>query len=77
MDWILKSNTLRGTWLIDKLRLPNPTKSIKEREQYIKYVFPIAVFLVASPYSIIYGFNVWLLPLCLELYGGKFCSYIV
>jgi len=69
MDCIFKSNTLRGTWLIDKLGLPNPTKSIKERERYIQIVVPIAVFLAAVPFGVIYGFNVWLLPLSLSLYG--------
>ena len=69
MECILKSNTLRGTWLIDQLRLPNPTKSFEERKRYIKYVVPIAVFLAASPFGVIYGFNIWLLPLSLSLYG--------
>ena len=69
MECILKSNTLRGTWLIDQLGLPNPTKSFEERKRYIKYVVPIAVFLAASPFGVIYGFNVWLLPLSLSLYG--------
>jgi len=69
MDCIFKSSTLRGTWLIDKLGLPNPTKSIKERERYIQLVIPVAVFLAAVPFGVIYGFNVWLLPLSLSLYG--------
>lgn len=61
---------LRGKGIIEALPfLPDPTKSKAEREKYIRFVVPFAVLSTLTAASSFYGFNVWLLPISLELYG--------
>ena len=61
---------LRGKGIIEALPcLPDPTKSKAKREKYIRYVVPFAVLSTLTAASSFYGFNVWLLPISLELYG--------
>ena len=48
----------------------NPTKSREERRRYIKYVLPFACFSNLVTTSTQYGFNVWLIPISLRLYGA-------
>ena len=48
----------------------NPTKSREERNRYIKYVLPVAIFSNLVTTSTQYGFNVWLIPVSLRLYGS-------
>ena len=50
-------------------KLPDPTKSREERNAYIKRVLPFAVMSNLVSASTQYGFNVWLLPVSLALYG--------
>ena len=63
---------LRGKGIIEALPfLPDPTKSKAEREKYIRHVVPFAVLSTTTAASSFYGFNVWLLPISLELYGAN------
>lgn len=73
IDSLLSGPCLRGNEAIVKLLpfMPDPMKSKQEREQYIKYVVPIAAASALSPGGPLYGFNVWLLPICLEIYGPE------
>ena len=48
---------------------PDPTKSREERDAYIKFVLPVAMMSNLVFASTQYGFNVWLLPVSLALYG--------
>ena len=69
IDSILSGPFLRGNNVKLLPFLPDPTKSRQHREQYTKYVVPFAVASALSPGGPLYGFNVWLLPICLEIYG--------
>ena len=66
---LFNSPHLRGKGIIGFLHLPDPTKSKAERERYIWRVVPLAVLSTVTAASSFYGFNVWLLPISLELYG--------
>ena len=48
----------------------NPTLSREERNRYIKYVLPFACFSNLVTTATQYGFNVWLIPISLRLYGS-------
>ena len=48
----------------------NTTKSREERNRYIKYVLPVAIFSNLVTTSTQYGFNVWLILVSLRLYGS-------
>ena len=69
IDSVLSGPFLRGNNVKFLPFLPDPTKSRQQREQYTKYVVPFAVASALSPGGPLYGFNVWLLPICLEIYG--------
>ena len=69
IDSVLSGPFLRGNNVKLLPFLPDPTKSKQQREQYTKYVVPFAVASALSPGGPLYGFNVWLLPICLEIYG--------
>ena len=47
----------------------DPRKSREERNRYIKYVLPLACLSNLVNTSTQYGFNVWLIPISLRLYG--------
>jgi len=65
----LSGPTLRGKKALEWLRLPDPTKSFEERRKYITHVAPVAAASALAPLGPLFGFNVWLIPLCLEFYG--------
>lgn len=69
LDNYLKGPTLRGKSALELLHLPDPTKSKEERDQYRRYVVPLATASILAMAGPLYGFNVWVLPLCMEIYG--------
>lgn len=64
------SSSIGSRTVFDTLTfLPNPTKSKQQREAYIKYVVPSSIMCLLACAAPAYGFNVWLLPVSLSLYG--------
>jgi len=64
------STSIGSRTIFDSLTfLPNPTKSKQQRNLYIKYVAPSSIMCLLACAAPAYGFNVWLLPVSLSLYG--------
>mmetsp|Transcript_35839 Transcript_35839/g.78507 ORF Transcript_35839/g.78507 Transcript_35839/m.78507 type:complete len:559 (-) Transcript_35839:59-1735(-) len=63
---------LRGKWLIDQLSfLPDPTKTQDDRDVYIRTVVPFSMISGLAMTAPFYGFNVWLIPMTLHIYGPE------